>query len=88
MLDFRLAPLRLLWVTLPLTLGPLLADALDPCANGFRTTVSLALWALWAVTLVAMLVPRAVTLTVIRVAVPASVPIALWATLAAPDRRV
>lgn len=85
MLDSRLAPLRLLWVTLPLTLGPLLADGLDPRADGFRTAVSLTLWAVWAITLVAMLVPRAVTLTLTRLVVPASVPAALWAALAAPD---
>lgn len=85
MLDLRLAPLRLLWVTLPLTLGPLLADGLDPRADGFRTAVSLALWVLWAIALVAMLVPRTVTLTLVRVVVPAAVPAALWAALAAPD---
>jgi hypothetical protein len=85
MLDLRLAPLRILWVTLPLTLGPLLADALDPRADGFRTAVSLACWMLWGVTLVAVLVPRDLTLTVVRIVVPATVPAAIWAALAVDD---
>jgi hypothetical protein len=85
MLDVRLAPLRILWVTLPLTLGALLADALDPRADGFRTAVSLACWILWALTLVATLVPRDLTLTIVRIVVPATVPAAIWAALAADD---
>ncbi|HEX7096497.1 MAG TPA: hypothetical protein VF183_11485, partial [Acidimicrobiales bacterium] len=85
MLDVRLAPLRLLWVTLPLTLGPLLADALDPRSTALRTTASLASWVLWALTLLAMLVLRTVTLSVVRVVVPATAPAGLWAALAAPD---
>lgn len=85
MLDVRLVPLRLLWVSLPLTFGPLLSDALDPRAEGFRTTVSIACWVVWAITLVAMLVPRDITLTVVRVVVPAAVPTAVWAAIAADD---
>jgi hypothetical protein len=85
MLDLRLAPLRLLWATLPLTLGTLLADALDPRDERFRTAVSLAGWAIWAVVLVATLVPRVATLTTVRVVVPATVPAAIWAALAVDD---
>lgn len=85
MLDLRLAPLRLLWATLPLTLGPLLADALDPRAEDFRTTVALASWIIWAIVLVATLVPRGPTLTVVRFVVPATVPAAIWAALAVDD---
>jgi hypothetical protein len=85
MKDRRLAPLRLLWVTLPFTLGPLLADGLDPRAGGYRTAVSVGCWAIWAAVLVATLVPRTLTLTVVRLAAPATVPAALWALLAADD---
>lgn len=77
--DLRLWPLRVLWATLPLTAGPLLADALDPTRGAFRRTVSIGLWALWALTLLATFVPRVVTLTPVRVAVPAAVPVAVWA---------
>ena len=72
-------------MTLPLTLGPLLADALDPRADEFRSTVSVGCWVVWAATLVAMLVPRDLTLTVVRVVVPAAVPAAAWAALATDD---
>jgi hypothetical protein len=85
LLDLRLLPLRLLWATLPLTLGPLLADGLDPRRSAFRSAVSSVAWAVWAVTLVATLVPRTVTLTVVRIVVPATVPAAVWAALAADD---
>jgi hypothetical protein len=83
--DLRLAPLRLLWATLPLTLGPLLSDGLDPRDSGPRTAVSLACWIVWAATLVVVLVARTASLTVTRVVVPATVPAAVWAALAADD---
>jgi hypothetical protein len=83
--DLRLAPLRLLWATLPLTAGPLFADALDTRSDAFRTTVSVALWVLWALTLVATLVPLPTTLSAIRVVVPAAVPAAAWAAVATDD---
>jgi hypothetical protein len=83
MKDARLIALRVLWVTLPLTLGPLLGDALDSRGSTFRTSVSIALWAVWAVTVVASLIPRPETLTWVRIVVPAAVPAAVWATAAA-----
>jgi hypothetical protein len=83
--DLRLAPLRLLWVTLPFTLGPLLAEALDTRDDGFRSTVSVGCWVVWAAVVVAALIPRALSLTVVRVVVPATVPAALWAGAAADD---
>jgi hypothetical protein len=77
--DLRLWPLRVLWATLPLTAGPLLADALDPTRGGFRRAVSIGLWVLWAIALLATFVPRVVTLTPARVVVPAAVPATVWA---------
>lgn len=82
MKDLRLVALRVLWVTLPLTLGPLLGDALDRRETAFRTAVSVALWVIWALTLVATLIPRPETLTAVRIVVPAAVPAAVWATAA------
>jgi len=81
-LDWRPWPLRVTWALLPLVLGPLLADALDPHDTLFRRGVSIALWVLWALTLVATAVPRPITLTLIRIVVPASCAAALWAALA------
>lgn len=75
----ELWPLRVLWLTLPLTAGPALAQALDPRLASFRTLATTGLWVLWAATLTATLVPRDVTLTVVRVTVPAAVAAAGWA---------
>jgi hypothetical protein len=80
--DWRMWPLRVTWALLPLLLGPLLADALDPRDELFRRGVSIALWVAWAFTLLATAVPRPVTLTVVRIAVPASCVAALWAAVA------
>jgi hypothetical protein len=83
--DLRVAPLRILWATLPFTLGPLLGDALDTRSSSFRTAVSVVCWVVWALGLVAMLVPRPITLTVVRVVAPASLAAAVWAVLAVDD---
>ena len=80
--DWRLWPLRVTWAILPLALGPLLADALDPRDGLFRRGVSIALWAVWAFTLVVTAVPRPLTLTFVRIVVPASCAAALWAAVA------
>lgn len=79
----RYAPwvLRLVWATLPFTAGPVFADALSEREPLLRTGASVALWLVWAVALVALLVPLDRTLTVIRVLVPCSVPAALFASL-------
>ena len=81
-LDWRPWPLRATWALLPLVLGPLLADALDPRDVPFRRGVSVALWVLWALTLVATALPRPVTLTIVRIVVPASCVAAVWAAIA------
>lgn len=72
---------RAAWVTLPLTAGPLFADALDPTDEGFRTAVSIGLWVGWALALLAALVPNVLTLTALRVLAPAAVPAAAWAAV-------
>lgn len=74
-----------LWATLPFTAGPTLATALDPTRGSFRSFVSIACWVVWASTLLATLVPRAVTLTAVRIVIPAA-PFAVgWAVLASPS---
>ncbi len=47
--------------------------------------MGLGLWVIWAVVLVAALIPRTTTLTVIRIVAPAAVVAAGWAALATPD---
>src|SRR3954447_16315123 len=73
------------WGSLALTAGPALADALDPRRHLLRSTASIGLWAIWAVTLGAALVPRTVTLTAIRIVAPAAVVASLWAAVATPS---
>ncbi len=75
----------LVWVTLPFTAGPALADTLDPRSPSFRTVVSVALWVVWGVTLVVALVPRTVTLTAIRIVAPASVAAVIWGAAVTPS---
>jgi len=73
---------RLSWVVLPFSVGPVLATALDPRSAPVRTIASMGLWLVWAIVLVATLVPRDLGLTVLRVAAPAAL---LAAVLAVAD---
>ena len=73
---------RIAWIVLPFTTGPLLSDALSSADDAFRITAAVGLWGLWAITLAAALVERTLTLTIIRVAAPAAVTTAVWATAA------
>jgi len=77
----RLVPwvLRAAWAVLPVATGPALARALDPTSGSVRTAASIGLWAAWAVTLLATLVPSPVTLTLLRLAAPAAPVAAAWA---------
>jgi len=72
------------WGSLALIAGPALADALGPTAPLFRSTASVGLWVVWSATLLAALVPRTVTLTVVRIVAPAAVVAAAWAALTTP----
>jgi hypothetical protein len=70
-----------IWVTLPFSAGPTLADALHTTEPTFRTTSSVLAWVIWCVVLAMTLVPRTVTLTAIRLVVPAT-PVAVgWAVV-------
>lgn len=71
--------LRAAWVLLvPLT-GPAFAAALAPTSTLLRTTASAGLWAVWAATLLAVLVLAPVTLTAVRIVAPAAPVAAAWA---------
>lgn len=74
---------RVTWLVLPFSVGPVLADALDGRSPPVRDTASVGLWALWGAVLVATLVPRDLGLTVLRVAAPAVLPGAVVAVLQA-----
>jgi hypothetical protein len=75
----------LAWVVLPLAAGPSFGDALDGRSRAVQLMATIGLWLLWAVGLVASLVPSTVALTAVRVLAPASVAAAAWAALVVPD---
>ncbi len=70
---------RVGWIALPLVAGPSFADALAARSRPVQLVGSVGMWLLWAVVLVAVLVPRTVSLTVVRIATPAAVAASLWA---------
>ncbi len=72
-------PLRVLWLTLPFSVGPVVADALRDTETTFRTSVSAGAWLTWVAVLLASVVTLPVTLTIVRTAAPATIVIALWA---------
>jgi hypothetical protein len=75
-----------LWASLLLSAGPALAAALDVQDRPVQLVASLGLWAVWIGALGATLVPRTVTLTAVRIVVPAALPATAWALLStAPD---
>lgn len=64
--------LRAAWLVLPFTAGPALGSSLDGRSTGVQDVASGGLWLGWAVVLVAVLVPRPVGLTALRLAAPAA----------------
>ncbi len=75
-------PARITWALLPLLLGPALGDALADRSLAVARTASVLAWGTWAVILVAVLLPRTVSLTALRIAAPAALAAAIWAAFA------
>jgi hypothetical protein len=73
--------LRVLWGLLPLVAGPGFAAALSPASRPVQVAASIGLWAAWAATMLASLVPAPVTLTFVRIVAPAAPVAATWAAL-------
>ena len=73
----RLLPLA--WASLVITAGPAAADALHSWSPAARLLGSVVLWLVWAVVLLATLVPRPSGLTLLRVVAPLAVVLALAA---------
>lgn len=76
--------LRALWVLVPLAVGPVLGDALDGRSDAVRDVATAMAWTGWLLVLIATLVPRASSLTAVRVGVPGALAAAAWA--AGPGR--
>lgn len=73
--------LRLLWLSLPVTMGPAVEDACGGSSDAVSGVVAVGLWLTWAAVLLALLVPRVVSLTVLRVGAPALVVVAVTAAV-------
>jgi hypothetical protein len=72
--------LRVGWLALPLTLGPAIAHGLDATSTPVQIVGAALAWLGWGATLVALLVPRSVSLTVVRIGAPAALAAAAWAS--------
>ena len=70
---------RLLWAGLALLLAPAIGRALDDHSRAVQVTGAVGAWAAWFVALVALLLPNAVSLTIVRMIAPGSVLVALVA---------
>ena len=77
--------LRLIWLTLPFTVGDAIAAATTGRSDAVRVVASTGAWVVWAIVLVALVVPRPMTLTIVRFAVPTSLVAAAWALLATTE---
>ncbi len=75
-------PVRIAWALLPLAVGPAVGEALDDRSRAVSLTGASLAWGVWALVLVAVLIPRTVSLTVLRVAAPAALATANWAAVA------
>ena len=71
--------LRAAWLALPFSAGPALEGALDDLSSPVRWVAAVLLWGGWAVGVLAVLLPRPVGLTAVRVLAPASLAAAVWA---------
>ena len=71
----------MVWATLAVASGPAFADALHDASRPVQIVASVGLWLGWGAVLAATIVPRAATLTVVRLAAPA--PLAAAAVAAA-----
>ena len=71
---------RVLWFLLPLTVGRAASDAISSADHAVPQVMTIGLWVLWATTMVASMIPTAITLTMVRVVATATLPLALWAS--------
>ncbi len=74
---------RFLWLILPISAGPALADALADRSRAVQIVASVLAWVAWGVVLAGSLVPRTVTLTLLRVLAPGAVALTGWAAIGA-----
>jgi len=66
------------WLALPLTVGPAIAHGLESTSTPVQVVGAAMAWAAWGGVLVAVLVPRTVSLTAVRIGAPAAFAVAVW----------
>jgi hypothetical protein len=72
-------PVRATWALLPVTVGPALGDGLAEHCSAVARTGSVVAWIVWAGGLLAVAVPRTVSLTAVRLGAPTVLAVAVWA---------
>lgn len=77
-------PARITWLLLPLCVGPALGEALAGSSRPIEVIGAVLAWGTWAKVLVALLIPRTVGLTALRIVAPLALVVSIWAALAGP----
>jgi len=80
-----LLAVRVAWFALPVTVGPALAHGLRDASTAVQVVASILAWLAWGGVAVAVLVPRTVSLTALRIGAPAALAAAVWATARSGD---
>ena len=73
--------LRAIWIGMPVFVGAVIADAIRSWSDAPRATASVLAWVGWTIVLLAVLVPRPLSLTVARFGLPITFAVALVAGL-------
>jgi hypothetical protein len=80
--------LRAVWILLPVTAGEELSAALRSWSDAPRLTASVMLWVLWALVLGAVMVPRPVAMTIVRIGAPLAFVVTVIAAFASEPSTV
>ncbi len=80
-----LLAVRIAWFALPLTAGPALAHGLRDASTPVQVVASALAWLAWGGVGVAVLVPRTVSLTALRIGAPAALATSIWAAVRSGD---
>lgn len=70
--------LRAGWLLLPIAAGPAIAHGLDGTSTPVQVVAVAMCWLAWTIAFVAVLVPRTVSLTALRIGAPAALGVAVW----------
>jgi hypothetical protein len=69
---------RIAWLSLPLTAGGVLADGFDGRSSAVQLTFAVLAWAVWGAVVLAVLLPRPVGLTALRMAATGALALSVW----------